>query len=54
MSIKKVCKCNSENISIFSVVEKKDKQKEVSYVEITYVCNDCGITATEKAYLYKK
>lgn len=55
MSIKKICDCNSQNISIFSVVEKKTEvnKKEVPYVEITYVCNDCGAIDIEKAYLYK-
>lgn len=56
MSIKKVCDCKSENISIFSAVKKQKKVNGtfVPTVEITYICNDCGEIDVDKSYLYKK
>ena len=56
MAIKKICDCGSTKIDIFSAVENKVdvKNDKVSIVEITYICQNCGSTEEESAYLYKK
>ena len=53
--IKHICHCGSENVEIMSVVETVNKVDglQISGVNITYICNDCGNTQKDHQYLYK-
>lgn len=53
--IKHICGCGSENIEIMSVVKTINELDvfKIPYVNITYICNDCGYSEKEHHYLYE-